>query len=99
MPLYGWFPPNRHPACRGSGVIPEHWRSRADAAFPARSVRNNRPVALQQKREDRTDGGYSICTWDNDFGHAVIWEYDSDDQLQRRGIITHLDGPQGSSEA
>ncbi len=56
-------------------------------------------MALHQKREDRPNGGYSICVWDNDFGHAVIWEYDANDELQRRGIITHIDGPQGSSEA
>ena len=56
-------------------------------------------MALQQKREDRPDGRYSLIAWDNDFGHAVIWEYDASDRLQRRGVVTHRGGPHGSSEA
>jgi hypothetical protein len=56
-------------------------------------------VALQQKREDRAGGDYSLVAWDDEFGRGVIWEYNANDQLQRRGIITHLDGPHGSSEA
>ena len=57
-------------------------------------------MALEQKREDRPNGAYSICVWDNDFGHAVIWEYDANDQLQRRGVTTHVDGgaPAGTSK-
>jgi hypothetical protein len=58
-------------------------------------------VALQQKREDRPGGGYSLIAWDDEFGHAVIWEYGVNDQLQRRGVVTHVDGgspaPDGSS--
>lgn len=57
-------------------------------------------MALQQKREERADGGYSLLVWDDQFGHAVIWEYDAHDRLKRRGVITHIDGgaPEGSSQ-
>jgi len=58
-------------------------------------------MALQQKREDRAGGEYSIVAWDDQFGHGVIWEYDVNDQLQRRGVITRVDvgAPGGSSHA
>ncbi len=58
-------------------------------------------MAWQQKREDRAGGDYSVIAWDDEFGHGVIWEYDSSDHLQRRGVITHIDGgsPDGSGKA
>ncbi len=58
-------------------------------------------MALQQKREDRAGGDYTLVAWDDEFGHGVTWEYDANDQLQRRGVITHVGGgaPDGTSHA
>jgi hypothetical protein len=58
-------------------------------------------MALHQKREDRAGGDYSLITWDDESGHGVIWEYDANDHLQRRGVVTHVDGgsPDGESHA
>ena len=62
-------------------------------------MRDHQGVALQQKREERTEGQYSLVVWDDRFGHAVIWEYDVRDQLQRLGVVTHTVGgaPDGGS--
>lgn len=46
-------------------------------------------MALQCQRQDGEDGRYRLVSWDDAVGHAVIWEYDREDRLQRRGVITH----------
>jgi len=46
-------------------------------------------MAFRHEREERRDGGYNLVSWDDALGHSVIWEYDSHDQLQRRGVITY----------
>lgn len=46
-------------------------------------------MTLQQQREDGHDGDYRVVCWDDEVGHAVIWEYGRDDRLRRRGIVTH----------
>jgi hypothetical protein len=46
-------------------------------------------MGFQHERQPGPDGGYRHVSWDDSVGHSVIWEYDAQDQLQRRGLITH----------
>jgi hypothetical protein len=49
----------------------------------------DRTLTFRHERQQGHDGGYRLVSWDDSVGHSVIWEYDAQDQFQRRGVITH----------
>ena len=46
-------------------------------------------MGFRHERQAGLNGGYRLVSWDDSVGHAVIWEYDANDEFQRRGVITH----------
>lgn len=56
---------------------------------------------LRTTREEGTPSGegFREIAWDDEFGHAVIWEYDGDGHLVRRGVITHWAVDRWTAEA